>query len=97
MTGAFAARIDTSRTNGAAFTASKRYPAAGMRVASCPSGDPMNRTCAPCSRTKTSASDNAGKTCPPVPPAAITTFTPPPDAWVLRLVRWTPARRRRRA
>ena len=47
----------------------------GDAVASWPSGDPMNRTCAPCSRADASASDNAGNTCPPVPPAAITTFT----------------------
>ena len=34
ITGAFTARIDTSRTNGAALTASNRYPATGVRVAS---------------------------------------------------------------
>ena len=47
ITGAFAARMDTSRRNGAAATPSKRYPAAGMRFASWPSREPMNRTCAP--------------------------------------------------
>ncbi len=57
-------------------THSISIPASGTRRDSSPHGVPTQITCNPKPRI-TSATDRPGKTCPPVPPAAINTGLPP--------------------
>ena len=85
ITGAFAARSDTSRR-----TAPPRPRRSGTRPrgpASPPArrGDPMKRDrCARDRGAARRASASAGKTCPAVPPPAITTFTTGPSRGATR-------------